>query len=271
MEKRPSFQFYPADWLSNSNLNRCSYAAQGIWMKVLCLLHDSSEYGVLRWSLDDIAMAIGCPAKFLKELAQKGVLKGVESGTCDPFIYTPIHGRISGEPITLIEETNGPIWYSSRMVRDEYKRRVRGESSRFKASPKGGIGDDKGDGSSSSSSSSENNKYKKEKSVNTNPEFESFFNALWDSYPKRNGRKVGKPEAHRKAAMVQTEDRAFLLRAIKNYAASTSLPMDAHRFIKNGKGDDPWREYVDPSESTKATGLATEPGGRQRKMLGIVP
>lgn len=55
MSDRPSFQFYPADWLANTNLRRCSEAARGIWIDVMCVLHGADEYGVIRWPLADLA------------------------------------------------------------------------------------------------------------------------------------------------------------------------------------------------------------------------
>src|SRR5713226_5956827 len=56
--KRPAFQFYPGDWRSNAKLRRCSFAERGIWLEVMCLLHDSDEYGVLRWPLDDVGAEV---------------------------------------------------------------------------------------------------------------------------------------------------------------------------------------------------------------------
>lgn len=167
--KRPSFQFYPADWNTNSNLLRCSWAAQGAWVRVLCLLHDSDEYGLLRWTLKEMAQAIGAPVKLLTELAQKGVLKGADKGTIEPYIYVPRSGRKNGDPVTLVPTQAGPLWYSSRMVRDEYVRQARGYGAGLgdgnhdapKPSPKGGLGVRNGDdigprtpAQSSSSSSS---------------------------------------------------------------------------------------------------------------------
>ena len=164
--RRPSFQFYPGDWQANSNLRRCTHAEKGVWVDVMCLLHDQEIYGVLRWSLKEIAQAVGCSVSVLKALVSKGVLKGDDKMLSEPFIYTPRSGRKNGEPVTLVNTQDGPIWYSSRMVKDEYVRTIRGESSRFGA----GDGDapkaqDKpipdpapmppfGDGSSSSSSTS---------------------------------------------------------------------------------------------------------------------
>lgn len=145
--KRPSLQFYPADWRNNAKLRRCSWEARGAWLEVICLMHDSEEYGVLRWPLKEIAQAIGAPVKLLNELAEKGVLKGSDKQH-GSHAYAPRSGRRTGEPVTLIEAGNGPMWMSSRMVEDEYIRQNRGKSSRFgddntdnSDSPKGGFGE----------------------------------------------------------------------------------------------------------------------------------
>lgn len=178
MAKRPSFQFYPADWRNNAKLRRCSWAARGVWIELLGLLHDSDEYGILRWPLKEVAQAIGAPVKELNELVTKGVLYGCASGVCEEMVYVPRSGRKEGEPVVLVPAQAGPIWYSPRMVRDEYKASIRGNGSRFGAPeddaggesngaspntpPKGGFGESngaapnrrQGDGSSSTSSSS---------------------------------------------------------------------------------------------------------------------
>lgn len=156
--KRPSFQFYPGDWAANPNLKRCTFAEKGIWLEVMCLMHDQAEYGVLRWPLKEVAEAVKCRAAELQALVRKGVLKGDDKQLETPYVYTPRSGRKDGEPVTLLPTQPGPVWYSSRMVKDEYVRTIRGEGTRF--------GDDKGDppkhapkpplsdGPSSSSSSS---------------------------------------------------------------------------------------------------------------------
>lgn len=128
--KRPSFQFYPADWRNNAKLRRCSWDARGAWLEVMCLLHDSEEYGLLRWPLKEIAQAVGAPIKLLNELVAKGVLKGSDKEH-DALIYIPRSGRKDGAPITLIESGSGHLWYSSRMVEDEYKRQNSGGATRF--------------------------------------------------------------------------------------------------------------------------------------------
>lgn len=164
MADRPSFQFYPAEWRNNAKLQRCSIEARGAWMDVLCLLHDSDEYGVLRWPLEDIAQAVRLPLRLLKELAAKGVLKGSD-GLSDHYTYAPFHAGKHGATQTLVQADGGPCWFCSRFVKDEWKRHQRGKATRFTESnqppkatpnptPKGGIGERQGDGPSSASSSS---------------------------------------------------------------------------------------------------------------------
>ncbi|WP_187612983.1 hypothetical protein [Paraburkholderia sp. 31.1] len=163
--KRPSFQFYPGDWTSNGKLRRCSHSEKGIWIDVLCLLHDQEDYGTVRWPLRDIAQAVHCTLAALRMLADKRILKGGDVGEpVEPYVYVPRSGRREGTPVVLVCEQTGPVWYSSRMVRDEYVRTIRGNSSRFGAAegdapnpaPKPSLGD----GSSSSSSTSSNAKTK---------------------------------------------------------------------------------------------------------------
>jgi hypothetical protein len=146
---RPSFQFYPADWRSNAKLRRCSEAGRGAWMDILCALHDSDEYGVLRWPLADVARAAGVPLKLARELVTKGVLKGDDSAAPD-YIYTPRHAGKAGEPVTLVDAAGGPCWYCSRLVRDEWVRQRRGKGTQFtednqppKGAPKPTFGDAK--------------------------------------------------------------------------------------------------------------------------------
>lgn len=171
--KRPSLQFYPGDWQRNAKLRRCTFAERGIWLAVICLFHDSDEYGLLRWPLKDIAQAVGCKVTELKAIAAKGVLKGSDEAI-EPLVFTPRHAGKDGEPVTLLPAQSGPLWYSSRMVRDEYVRTKRGEGSRFGATPdnqpKGGIGETpkaapirrQGDGASTASSSTPSVKAKEQ-------------------------------------------------------------------------------------------------------------
>lgn len=130
MSDRPSFQFYPADWLANTNLRRCSEGARGVWIDVMCVLHGSDEYGVVRWPLADLARAANAPLKLVKELADKGVLKGGDKSAAD-YRWAPSHAGQKGDEVTLVAAGSGPVWYCSRFVKDEFKRQRRGANTRF--------------------------------------------------------------------------------------------------------------------------------------------
>lgn len=146
---RPSFQFYHGDWFTNAKLRFCTKDEKGHWIDIMCVMADADEFGVLRRPLKDICEAVGGKIASVRALVDKGVLKGAEKGQrCTAYIYTPRSGRKDGVPVVLIPEQDGPIWYSSKMVRDDYIAKVRAEFARTKAlegatpkhAPKPGIG-----------------------------------------------------------------------------------------------------------------------------------
>ncbi len=112
MGKLPAFMFYPGDWQKDPCLRRCSKAAKGVWMDLLCLLFECPVRGVFvdasgkPWSDEEIAEAIGgdigANLGHIAELVSKGVAQ---------------------------RDTRGAI-FSRRMVRDEQNRRSATERKR---------------------------------------------------------------------------------------------------------------------------------------------
>lgn len=103
MAKLPAFQFYPGDWMKDPGVRRCSHAARGVWVDMLCLMFECESRGVLvtgssPWSLDEVVAAIGGNADVTRacvvELVAKGVCRVREDGA----------------------------YYSHRMVKDEADR-----------------------------------------------------------------------------------------------------------------------------------------------------
>ena len=104
--KRPSFQFYPGDWVRDS-VSGCSLAAQGLWLRMMIVAHDSERYGYLEQNgapmpPDSIARRCGCESAeqysaLLSELREAGVPSRTEKG----------------------------VIFSRRMVRDEALREAR--------------------------------------------------------------------------------------------------------------------------------------------------
>ena len=80
--KLPAFQFYPGDWRKDPNLCRCSHAAKGVWIDMICLMHETEERGVLStngipWTEDDIVLAVGGDSSVTRAAIQELTLKGV--------------------------------------------------------------------------------------------------------------------------------------------------------------------------------------------------
>ena len=85
MPKQPAFQFYPGDWMKDPMLRRCSIAARGLWIDLLCLMHEMPTRGALRdedgaaWSIPDAACAVtGGSEELVQELIDKKVLRVAE-------------------------------------------------------------------------------------------------------------------------------------------------------------------------------------------------
>lgn len=107
--KRPSFQFYPADWRKDAELQSCSIAARGLWVEMLCIMHESSLYGHLAingkpMTAAQLARLVGESEKTIKALLEELEGAGVFSTSCEGCIF------------------------SRRMVKDEEVRNIKAEA-----------------------------------------------------------------------------------------------------------------------------------------------
>lgn len=179
MAKRPSFQFYPGDWLRDTALRSCCVAARGLWMDMLCLMHEGQPYGHLKVAdkvIDPptlarmVGAALADTETWLGELDAAGVYSKKADGTM----------------------------YSRRMIRDESLRRKRAAGGKLGGNPSLKVNHkDKPPSknrptpsSSSSSASASSSPVDK----NTPPSAADYFEQAWKQYPKR-------PNNPKKAAM----------------------------------------------------------------------
>jgi len=104
--KRPAFQFYPGDWLTDTALRCCSIGARGLWIDMICFMHGGSTYGYLKVNhkvihTSNLARMVGLTADevegYIQELIDAGVCQVDEEG----------------------------CFFSKRMIRDENLRQVR--------------------------------------------------------------------------------------------------------------------------------------------------
>lgn len=88
MSKSPAFQFYPGDWLRDE-VSGCSLEAQGLWLRLIMIMHDAPIYGQLvlnnePMSPEFIAKKVGISTKkyttLLRELDFAGVVNRKENG-----------------------------------------------------------------------------------------------------------------------------------------------------------------------------------------------
>lgn len=99
---RPAFMFYPGDWLRDS-VAGCSLAAQGLWLRMMVIAHDSELYGYLCQNggpMPSAAIARRCGVSIeeydvlIAELKAAGVPSTREDGTLfSRRMVRDAHGR----------------------------------------------------------------------------------------------------------------------------------------------------------------------------------
>ena len=71
------FRFYPRDLRNDPGWRRCSYAAKGLWVDMLCAMWEEETRGVLPGAFRDVVRLVGGEAQeimpLLYELEQYGV------------------------------------------------------------------------------------------------------------------------------------------------------------------------------------------------------
>ncbi|MEQ1793631.1 MAG: helix-turn-helix domain-containing protein [Nitrospira sp.] len=77
------------------------------------------------------------------------------------------------------------------------------------------------------------------------------FEEFWKLYPARGGKKPEKKAALKNFSQLSAEDRQLILVAVKHYAESGRWPKDPHRWLRTAKGDEPWRDWVEPEQPSK--------------------
>lgn len=93
MAKNPAFQFYPGDWLRD-DIAGASLAAQGLWLRMMMVMHDSPQYGYLcdasgkPLKNEVIARRCGCTLAEYEEYSKQLFAIGVPSQNEAGAIYS---------------------------------------------------------------------------------------------------------------------------------------------------------------------------------------
>lgn len=115
--KMPAMQFYPADWRKDPGVQALGYFDRGVWFEMLCLMHESSERGVLLLNgkpmpSDALANVLGLDNQILGESLTK----------------------ITAYGVARVRQEDGAI-YSKRMVEDERICQIRREAGKKGGNP----------------------------------------------------------------------------------------------------------------------------------------
>lgn len=90
----------------------------------------------------------------------------------------------------------------------------------------------------------------------------SGFERLWESYPKRNGKRVGRKQAEQQWAKLTSQQRLAARRGAVHYANACerglTIAKDAHRWLRDHDFDD-WQE---PAVDDRRRGAGPTPGRR---------
>jgi uncharacterized phage protein (TIGR02220 family) len=104
--KRPSFQFYPGDWLRDTSLRCCSPLARSLWIDMICYMHQGTPYGHLKVN-DKVILPVN--------------LAGMVGMQQEVVLDLLAELRDAG----VFSETPEGVIYSRRMVKDESLRQIR--------------------------------------------------------------------------------------------------------------------------------------------------
>jgi len=114
--KRPSFQFYPSDWLRDTALRTCSIGARGLWIDMICFMHEGNPYGTLK-----VGNKVILPPNL-------GVMVGAT--------LSEVEGRLDElESAHVFDRAEDGSIMSRRMIRDENLRNIRAEGGKKGGNP----------------------------------------------------------------------------------------------------------------------------------------
>jgi hypothetical protein len=212
----PWLKFYPSDWRADPALRMCSLAARGLWMEMLCLMHEAEPRG---------SLLINGRSINSKQLA----------ALCGVSLRDVVACLSQLEAAGVFSREDNRTVYSRRMRRDEEK------AARDKANGRGGGNPilkrgvnppDKAQKPEARSQSSEDEPATSEKTNSENlaepvggrkptrPSINGFFDEFWRVYPKRgdaaNPRKPASEKFER--AIRGGADPAVIIAAAARYA-----------------------------------------------------
>lgn len=193
LRDQPYFPFYVQDMMTDEKLNECCAATHGIYIKgIMCLMHKSSEYGVL-----------------LLKQKDKQTDNQIENFACKLVRHLPYSEAEIAAAIKELLDEKVLILEGDKLIQ---KRMVKDNDISLKRSKAGSKGGSKTQTfAKAKTQASYENEYENENENNSsiNIEFEEF----WNLYDK----KVGRPKSEKKWKKLKPEEREAIMAFIPKY------------------------------------------------------
>ena len=93
MGKLPYIQFYTGDWIKDPNLSMCLPSTRGIWIDMLCAMHENGRTGQVKGTTEQLARICRCTEEEIK----KSLRELLESKTADVRYSNGIGVRVGNE------------------------------------------------------------------------------------------------------------------------------------------------------------------------------
>lgn len=179
-KKLPYFPFYTGDWLKDPKLSLCTSATRGVWIDLICAMHELDRSGELRGTADQLARTARCSTvEFVQAMTDIQT-----TGAAD---VTERNGEFQVRNRRMYAESNARKSAAERQMRHRHACRNGPDNG-----PPTPIPED---------------------------EIESAFEEFWEQYPKgRKNSKGAAREAFRRA--LGKVEAATILAAVREYAAS---------------------------------------------------
>ena len=228
LRDQPYLPLYVQDYLTDEKLSMCSWTSQGVYIKLLCLLHKSDPYGTILLKQNDkpdLNFASNFASKIMKLLPiERDVL------------IAAITELVNEKCLTI----EGNKLFQKRMVRDNEISLIRSETGK-----KGGLKTQKIAKAKVKAPAKAKAKANAdididivndididvESDVRRTTLSETRFNDFWDAYPNKKGKKAA--FAAWKKAKVTADLHAKLLSAIRLQKTSAQWQKDNGQYIPN--------------------------------------
>ena len=221
LRDQPYLPLYVQDYLTDEKLNECSAEKQGIYIKIMCLLHKQNIYGSILLkqkhnktpnNIENFAIQLDNHLPFTKDKIQEALTELIDEN---------------------VMQLKGDILSQKRMVRD-------GEISlaRSKAGKKGMdsrynqdsfvITNTLTNDITNSENETEDEKSLKEKRL-------CNFEIFWQAYPKRKGKRLGKKQCEDwwTKNVTTTESADKIINACNEYAQSDQSRKSNGEFVRD--------------------------------------